>query len=192
MVLRENYLLPFGVKALTLSETANRITGRSLVFITDAYKLFHVPQISYSARRPHKDQLPKEKGWFSLPDPEELEAELAGIEKPMEEQLKSAKFQVYDPVIPQFDSRHLSYDLPLIGVESLRSFPTRLESTSQIFAYGHDLFLSRLRPDNRFDMIDEDFNYSLLFLVIAGLIVATFAFQKYLKAGKAKKAFLVH
>jgi len=88
--------------------------------------------------------------------------------------------------------RYLSYDLSLVGLENLHTFSTRLESTSQVFAYGHDLFLSRIRPDNRFDMIDEEFNYSLLFVVIGALIAANFIFSKYLRAQKAKKEFLLH
>lgn len=88
--------------------------------------------------------------------------------------------------------RYLSYDLSLVGLENLHTFSTRLESTSQVLAYGHDLFLSRIRPDNRFDMIDEEFNYSLLFVVIGALIAANFIFSKYLRAQKAKKEFLLH
>lgn len=110
----------------------------------------------------------------------------------MELQLKSDKFPVYDPMIPQYDVRFLTYDLPIVGLSSMRTFTTKLESTSQVFAYGHDLFLARIRPDNKYDMIDEDFNYSLLFLAIAGLFTVDYLLAKYLKAEKSKKDFLVH
>lgn len=95
-------------------------------------------------------------------------------------------------MIPSFDSRYLTYDLPLVGLNKMCTFSTKLESTSQVFAYGHDLFLSRMRPDNKFDMIDEDFNYALLFLGIIGLFVANFMLSKYLKSEKSKKEFLIH
>ena len=110
----------------------------------------------------------------------------------MEVQLKTNKYLVYDPVVPSFDVRYISYDLPLVGLENLYTFSTRLESTSQVLAYGHDLFLARISPDNKFDMIDEEFNYSLLFLVIAALVGANYMFRKYLNTQNAKKLFLVH
>ena len=82
----------------------------------------------FSARRPRPEQMPKEKGWFSLPDPEELEKEL--VEPPMEDQLKSNKFMPYEAVLPVYDMRHLSYTLPTEDLNNLRTFTTRLESTS--------------------------------------------------------------
>ena len=40
VVLRESYFLPFGVKALALTETGGHITGRTLIFVTEENKLF--------------------------------------------------------------------------------------------------------------------------------------------------------
>lgn len=40
VVLRENFVAPFGVKALALTETAGHITGRTLVFITHDNRLY--------------------------------------------------------------------------------------------------------------------------------------------------------
>ena len=125
-----------------------------------------------------------------MPDPKSFEEE--EVEPPMELQLKSNKFPVYDPVVPSFDVRFLTYDLNLVGIDHMTTFSTKLESTSQVFAYGHDLFLSRIRPDNKYDMIDEDFNYALLFLAIVGLFATNYALSKYLKSEKSKKEFLIH
>jgi hypothetical protein len=41
----------------------------------------------------------------------------------------------------------MSYDLEILGVTKVQTFSTRLESTSQVFVYGHDLFLARTQPD---------------------------------------------
>lgn len=128
VVLRESYITPFGIKSLALTETANHITGRTLVFITTENKLYMVAQSGFTARRPHADQIKVPEGWFSLPNPEDLEKE--DVEVPMEVQLKSAKYPVYDPVIPAYDSRFFSYDLAMVGLEHLRTFSTRLESTA--------------------------------------------------------------
>lgn len=59
-----------------------------------------------------------------------------------------------------------------------------------MLAYGHDLFLARMRPDKKFDMLDEEFNFLFLFLFIGFLLAANVAAQKYMKAQAAKKAFL--
>jgi len=40
VILRESYFLPFGVKALGLTETESHITGRTLIFVTIENKLF--------------------------------------------------------------------------------------------------------------------------------------------------------
>ena len=61
-----------------------------------------------------------------------------------------------------------------------------------MFAYGHDLFLSRVSPDKKFDMIDEEFNYALLFLAIGGLMVAVYVVRKFIDGKANSKKFLLH
>lgn len=41
-------------------------------------------------------------------------------------------------------------------------------------------------------MIDEEFNYSLLFVVIGALVAANVIFKSYLGSKKAKKEFMLH
>ena len=190
VVLRESYIMPQSVKTMALTDTANHITGRSLVYTTVDNKIFQLPQTQFSARRLHADQIKAEPGWFNMPNPEDLDKEVE--EDPMELQLKSNKFQVYDPIIPNFDVRCLTYHLPLMNISNMRTFPTKLESTSTVFAYVHDLFLARMRPDNKYDMIDEDFNYSLLFLAIFLLYAINYVFANFLKGETSKKNFLIH
>ena len=50
--------------------------------------------------------------------------------------------------------------------------------------------MARVKPDNRYDMLDESFNYSLLFAFIGFLICGNFFFARYLKKEGQKKAFL--
>ena len=88
------------------------------------------------------------------------------------------------------NKRYITYDLKLVGLESLISFTSRLESTAQVFAYGHDLFLARTMPDNGYDLLDESFSYVGLFAFIVLLIVGDFALSRYLKTVASKKSFL--
>lgn len=50
--------------------------------------------------------------------------------------------------------------------------PALLESTSLVFAYGLDLFFTRVAPSNTFDVLSESFNKVQLVVTIAGLAFA--------------------
>lgn len=89
--------------------------------------------------------------------------------------IKSDKFPMYDPVLPQYNTKFISYDKQMIGLNKVQTFATRLESTTLVLAYGHDIFLTRITPDNKFDLLDESFNFKLLFAAIIVLIVGNIA-----------------
>ncbi len=61
-----------------------------------------------------------------------------------------------------------------------------------MFAYGHDLFLARMMPDNGYDLLDEDISYIGLFAVILVLIIADVLLSRYLKKQSNIKTFLTH
>jgi len=61
-----------------------------------------------------------------------------------------------------------------------------------VIAYGHDIFLVRVTPDKKFDMIDEEFNYALLFLAIGGLMVIVYVVRKWIDSQANRKKFLLH
>jgi ER membrane protein complex subunit 1 len=50
--------------------------------------------------------------------------------------------------------------------------PALLESTSLVFAYGLDMFLTRVAPSNTFDVLSESFNKVQLVFTISGLALA--------------------
>jgi len=85
----------------------------------------------------------------------------------------------------------LSYDLNLVGLEKIYAFGSRLESTTQVLVTGHDLFYIRESPENNFDLLQESFNYSLMFMVIGGLAVGIFALKAYVKGKEATQRFLM-
>jgi len=67
---------------------------------------------------------------------------------------------------------------------------TRLESTTAILAYGHDVFGARVMPQGNFDRLDENFKGALLFGTIAGLVISLYAAQIYIKSKEVREAFL--
>ena len=60
------------------------------------------------------------------------------------------------------------------GLRGLTTIPSKLESTTLMFAHGVDLFFTRLAPSKTYDSLTEDFSYALLLLTIVALVVAIF------------------
>jgi hypothetical protein len=50
--------------------------------------------------------------------------------------------------------------------------PALLESTSLVFAFGLDMFLTRIAPSNTFDVLNENFNKVQLVFTVSGLLLA--------------------
>jgi hypothetical protein len=56
--------------------------------------------------------------------------------------------------------------------------PSGLESTCLVFAYGLDLYGTRVTPSKGFDLLKDDFDYLMIAAVIAGLVVASVVTRK--------------
>lgn len=69
---------------------------------------------------------------------------------------------------------HRPYVFPtkIANVQNIITSPALLESTSLIFAYGLDMFLTRIAPSGTFDVLSENFNKVQLVLTVSGLFVA--------------------
>lgn len=57
----------------------------------------------------------------------------------------------------------------MANVRKIVTAPALLESTSLVFAYGLDLFHTRIAPSGTFDVLSENFNKAQLVLTIIGL-----------------------
>lgn len=68
----------------------------------------------------------------------------------------------------------MTHALRVEGLRGIISVPAKLESTTLVFAYGADLFLTRLAPSKTYDSLTEDFSYALLLLTIVALVAAIF------------------
>lgn len=111
-------------------------------------------------------------------------------DKPVPIKLKLEAFPRYEPVIPIMWKRYISYDLKLVGLQQAVTMTTKLESTSQVFVYGHDLFLALTTPDNGYDMLDEDFSFYGLAITIIVIIVIDILLSRYAKKRTVMKQFL--
>lgn len=64
--------------------------------------------------------------------------------------------------------------------------PTGLESTSLVLALGLDLFGCRVAPSKTYDMLDPNFNYALLVLVLLAMSVAVYISVKMAASKRLK------
>jgi len=186
IVVQESYVLPFTVKGMALTQTQHHITGKSLVVVNQNNLVYQLDANLFSARRPHGDSLTA-----GLPAIEDLKKELT-TQLVTSADLKSKDLPVYDAVIPLIPTKYLSYGLPLVGLKEVKAFPTRLESTTQVLVYGFDIFYTRLSPENNFDLVQEHFNYTLLFAFILGLALTTVFVKSYIAKTKRRNAFLTN
>jgi ER membrane protein complex subunit 1 len=75
----------------------------------------------------------------------------------------------YSPVI-EFDPKMmLTHQREVMGVRNVITSPSLLESTTLVFAYGLDVFGTRVTPSLAFDILGKDFNRLALVFTVAAL-----------------------
>ncbi|CAH0583257.1 unnamed protein product [Chrysodeixis includens] len=80
----------------------------------------------------------------------------------------------------------LNYNRSLARPARIHAAPAGLESTSLVLATGLDLFYTRVAPSKTFDLLKDDFDYYLITIVLAALILATYS-TKYFASRKILK-----
>eukprot|EP00252_Welwitschia_mirabilis_P014894 TRINITY_DN32950_c0_g1_i1.p1 TRINITY_DN32950_c0_g1~~TRINITY_DN32950_c0_g1_i1.p1 ORF type:complete len:1002 (+),score=183.50 TRINITY_DN32950_c0_g1_i1:130-3135(+) len=74
--------------------------------------------------------------------------------------------------IPIFPQSYITHSLQVEDLRGIITIPARLESTCLVFAYGVDLFYTRIAPSRTYDSLTEDFSYALLLITIVALVAA--------------------
>lgn len=142
-VVTESFLIPEAISHMSVSQTRQGITTRQLLCtLTSSGAIIGIPRTILDPRRPiGRDPTPAEQ--------EE------GIYR-------------YHPVI-EFDPKMmLTHKREVIGIKDVIASPAVLESTSLIFAYGIDVFGTRVAPSAAFDILGKGFNkVSLVATVVA-------------------------
>lgn len=151
-VLTQSFLIPEPVSHMAVTQTRQGITTRQLLCtLSSSNAIVGIPRSLLEPRRPVGR------------DPTAAE---------MEEGL----FR-YQPVI-EFDPKMIiTHKREIIGVKDVITSPALLESTSLVFAYGVDVFGTRVAPSAAFDILGKGFNkLSLVATVLAlGVGVAILA-----------------
>jgi hypothetical protein len=143
------FQIPESIAKMSVTQTRQGITSRQLLAVlADSASIIGIPRGVIDPRRPVNR------------DPSKNE-QMEGLVR-------------YAPVI-EFDPKwHLNHAREVLGIKEVITSPAVLESTSLIFAYGLDVFGTRLSPSFNFDMLGKDFNKFQMLATVAALAVVTF------------------
>ncbi|EME84549.1 uncharacterized protein MYCFIDRAFT_163354 [Pseudocercospora fijiensis CIRAD86] len=148
-VLLHSYQIPEPISQLSVTRTRQGITSRQLLAVlADSGSIVGIPYPVLDPRRP------------------------AGRDPTKDEQLEG--LVRYTPTV-EFDPKwYLNHKREVLGVKNVITSPALIESTSLVFAFGLDVFGTRLSPSFGFDILGKDFNKFQMLATVAALAVATF------------------
>ncbi|KAH7882607.1 hypothetical protein F5I97DRAFT_2067794 [Phlebopus sp. FC_14] len=138
------YIMPHSITAIAPTRTKFGVSVKDMIVASRKNSIQTIPRRLLNPRRPKR--------------------------KPTSEELEEMLIQ-YDAVLPDDPKLVLSHLYEVASITHLTTFPSRLESTSLIFASGLDLFLTRVATSGTFDVLSEGFNKMQLVLTVAGLAV---------------------
>jgi hypothetical protein len=139
----QSYIFPSEISFLGVTSTRQGITTREvLALLPWSSSILSLPKRLLDPRRP-VDR-----------DPNEAERE-EGLLK-------------YGPVLETDPKAIVNHMRELMGIRNIVTAPTMLESTSLVFAYGGDLFGTRVTPSMPFDVLGKGFSK----IQLVGTIVA--------------------
>lgn len=144
-VFEQSYVFPHGISAIATTSTKFGISSKDAIIATTNNKVQSFSRRLLNPRRPSQ--------------------------KPTSEEVEEQLMQ-YDPLLPDDPRRVLSHTYEVANIRRIITSPALLESTSLVFAFGLDMFLSRVAPSKTFDVLDENFNKAQLVFTVLGLAAA--------------------
>ncbi|WVF70429.1 hypothetical protein IAT40_005219 [Kwoniella sp. CBS 6097] len=144
----QTFILPMGVSSLGFTTSKAGITTKELIVINHKNQVTSIHRRLLDPRRPI--------GKLSSRDKEEM-------------------LIPYEAMIPVGSKQVVSHKYNVLGAKHVVSSPALVESTSLLFTYGLDLFLTRgLTPSGTFDILSDSFNKAQLLLTLGALSVGIF------------------
>ncbi len=143
-IISQAFIIPEAISHMTVTQTRQGITTRQLLgTLASSNSIVAIPRNLLDPRRPvGRDPTPGE----------------------MEEGLIK-----YSPVL-EFDPKMIiTHKREVMGVKNVITSPALLESTSLVFAFGVDVFGTRLTPSLAFDILGKDFNRLALVVTVTAL-----------------------
>lgn len=144
-VVAQSYVLSAPISALQVTQTRQGITSRHvLAYLPESHGIVGIPRGIIEPRRPVGR------------DPTPAEAE-EGLFK-------------YHPAIEVDPKSVITHQRDVLGVEKIITAPAIVESTSLVFAYGVDVFGTRVAPSFLFDILGKGFNKVTLVGTVLALL----------------------
>ena len=145
-IVTQSFILTEPISHMSVSQTSQGITSRQLLAVLpESSAIIGLHRYMLDPRRPVNR------------DPTSLELE-EGLTR-------------YHPVLPLDPKLYLTHSREVVGIKKLISRPTRLESTSLVFGFGHDIFGTRLTPSLAYDVLSPAFNKVQLLMTVVALFV---------------------
>ncbi|KAJ9603267.1 hypothetical protein H2200_012045 [Cladophialophora chaetospira] len=155
-VLSQSFTVAEPISHLTVSQTAQGITSRQLLAtLPNSQAIVGIPRELLDPRRP-------------------VDRDVNATER--EEGLLR-----YSPVLDLSPQGYLTHEREVLGIENVLSSPSLLESTSVVFAFGHDVFGTSVTPSMAFDVLGKGFNKGQLVLTVLALGVGTLALRPFVR-----------
>jgi hypothetical protein len=145
-VLSQSYQIAAEISHMAVTQTRQGITSRELIItIPSTNSLVGIPRQVIDPRRPvGRDPTPNEQA--------------EGLTR-------------YTPLLPLDSKWHLTHKYEVLGIRDVITSESGIESTSLVFAYGHDIFGTRVAPSFTFDILGKSFNKIQMLLTVAALFV---------------------
>lgn len=156
----QSFNLPIAVKIISTTKTNKGITSKMFLFGLENDKILGIPKNILDPRRP--------LGPPSTGDQEEF-------------------LNTYEPNIPIIGTSFVTYNQTIYNLRQIDTYPTTLESSCHVIAYGTDLFYTRVAPSLSFDYLNDDFSYSLLLATCFGLLCVTLIARWYSRQIEIKR-----
>ncbi|KAL9950542.1 hypothetical protein ACROYT_G043054 [Oculina patagonica] len=150
MVLQQSYIFPTTIRTATVTITERGITHKNLLLGLQTGYILSLPKNYLDPRRKF------------VPTQQDREEGL-------------------HPYIPELGLNPLAfinYNQTVANLHGVYTAGSGLESTCLVFAYGLDLYWTRITPSRMFDVLKEDFDYWFIFGTLGILVLVTIVSQR--------------
>lgn len=145
-IISQAYILGAPLSALAVTQTRQGITSRALLaYIGNMHSIIALPRPILEPRRPIGRE------------PNAMEKD-EGLTK-------------YSPAIEMDPRLIITHERDVLGVRKIIAAPALVESTSIVFAYGVDVFGTRVTPSMSFDILGKGFDKLTLIITVLALFL---------------------
>ncbi len=148
--------------ALTDTLTEKGITTKHLLMATATGSIFDIPRHFLDPRRPSVNTPPE---------------------------MREPGLPPYVPELVFPPEAILNYNQTIRRTRGIVTAPSGLESTSVVFAYGLDIYCTRVTPSKGFDLLKDDFDHYVIASVLVGLTAAAYITRKLSQRKNLKSAW---